>query len=149
MAETVPLRARFGSGEDFPRGRADHQPSGGQQQRFDRQLLQLMPKVIGTLDQGDIEWMFEIRFADDASLAMGGTRSVWRAELIESEHSLSASRQMERRRAAHRPQAHHNDVERRAHATDWTPSRSKLSKLGCMACSGDAWDLSAHLPNEY
>src|ERR1051326_1126711 len=66
VREFMLLRAAAGSAHQRRVARTDHQTASFQEEMLTRFFFQIDPELIRTLDEGDIERVFEIRFANDS-----------------------------------------------------------------------------------
>src|SRR3989304_2286960 len=89
---------------------AVHPPAGRDQQRRPRLSLKITPQRVGSLDQGDIGWIFEVGLPDDAGPAVRGAAVMGGGELLEAQHPEAAAGEVMRRGAPHRAQAQNNYV---------------------------------------
>src|SRR5438132_2572991 len=96
-------------------GRPDLGNAGDVEKLLPARLFELAPESVGVPQQRDIGRMLEIAEPNDARQPMGGAAVVPGLMTLEAQHALASARQVRKRRASHRAQAAHGDIEM-AHA---------------------------------
>ena len=109
---------------------ADHQPTRPDEQLLAADALQLVPAGIRALDQRHILRVLVIRFADDACLTAARSELVRRAEAIEADHSVTASREMERGGTSRSAETGDRDAQLNSQGDDGSPICARRASAG-------------------
>ena len=110
VRQIVLTRATQRARHDHSARRSNHEAASDLYQGFSATLLQLTPKVVGSLDQGDIERMLEVRLPDDATVAVRGAERVSLVILLQPENAQAAAREVKKRCAPHCAESDYNGV---------------------------------------
>ncbi len=92
MRQVVCPGTRERSLDQDPIAGSDHQAPGHDQQGGVAFFLQRAPLLVGALEQWDVVGMLEVRFPNDAAVAMRGPAVVDRGVLLKSNDTHSAAR---------------------------------------------------------
>src|SRR4051794_15736039 len=99
------------SGDQFASGWADAEDPAFGEEMLSAPLFQVVPALVGSMQQRDVIGMLVVGFADDARLSVRGAAVVAGDKLFKGQDAPPATGQLERRGRAHRTYPEDDRVE--------------------------------------